>query len=117
MTRAAVARSPDALALDAELDRLTGEFEAALSLAGQGEMLELTGLDRRVAAACAAVQALPAAEAHAITARLGQLVGLLDRLAAALAKNFGHLPGETEISPQDAAAAYGKGSGDRRGQP
>jgi hypothetical protein len=109
--------SPAAATLDAELDRLTGEFEAALSLAGQGEMLELTGLDARIAAACTAAQALPAAEARVITERLGRLVALLDRLAATLAKNFGNLPREADVSPQDAAVAYGKGSGDRRGQP
>ena len=115
MTQAAVTPTPAAIALTAELDRLTREFEAALSLAGQGEMLELTGLDARIAAACAAAQTLPSAEARVITERLGQLVALLDRLAATLAKNFGHLPRDADVLPQNAAAAYGKGSGDRRG--
>jgi hypothetical protein len=102
--------------LQAELDLLAGEIELALSLAAQGQMLELTGsdgmsIDARIEAACRAAQALPAAEAQAMVARLGHLVALLDRLAAELVHNFGDIPQEPD--PRAAAEAYGKGSGGR----
>jgi hypothetical protein len=102
--------------LQAEFDLLANELELALSLAAQGQMLELTGadgtgIDGRIAAACRAVQALPAPEAQAMVDRLGHLVALLDRLAAELVHNFGDLPQEPD--PRAAAEAYGKGSGAR----
>jgi hypothetical protein len=76
-------------------------------------MLELTGLELRVAAACGAAQTLPKHEARALVARLDELVALLDRLAAAMTRNFGNLPQEGDVAPHSAAAAYGKGSGGR----
>ncbi|MEJ0067786.1 MAG: hypothetical protein WDO24_02515 [Pseudomonadota bacterium] len=89
------APGPDAgtaAAVQRELDQLTAEIELALSLAGQGEMLELSGIDARVAAACQVAQSLPAPEAEALVDRLGHLVGLLDRLAAELVHQFGNIP-------------------------
>jgi hypothetical protein len=97
-----------------ELDQLTGEIELALELAGRGQLLELAGIDGRVAAACQAAQSLPAPQAQALVDRLGQLVGLLDRLAAELVHQFGEIGKETvDTPPQLAAEAYGKGSGGR----
>jgi len=99
----------------AELDALTAEVELALNLAGQGEMLELSGIDARVAAACQAAQALAAPEAQPLVDRLGRLVGLLDRLAAELVHQFGDIPKDAaaDVPPKIAAEAYGKGSGGR----
>jgi hypothetical protein len=97
--------------IEAELDHLAQEIELALSLAGQGEMLELAGIEARVAAACRAAQALPGPDARGLVDRLGHLVALLDRLAAELVHHFGNLPKEAETSPRVAADAYGKGSG------
>jgi hypothetical protein len=105
------ADGPAAAALQAEFDQLAGDIELALSLAAQGEMLELSGIDGRIEAACRAAQALPAPEAQAMVDRLGHLVGLLDRLAAELVHNFGNIPQEPD--PRAAAEAYGKGSGGR----
>jgi hypothetical protein len=99
----------------AELDALSAEIELALSLAGQGQMLELSGIDGRVAAACQATQALAAPDAQALVDRLGRLVGLLDRLAAELVHQFGDIPKDAaaDVPPKIAAEAYGKGSGGR----
>ena len=112
----ACAGDGSAAELQAEFDLLAGEVVLALSLAAQGQMLELTGadgtgIDARIAAACRAAQSLPAAEARAMVDRLGHLVALLDRLAAELVHNFGDLPQEPD--PRAAAEAYGKGSGAR----
>ena len=103
----------DAVALAAELDALSEEIELALSLVGQGQMLELAGIDARIEAACRAAQGLPSLQAHAMVDRLGQLVGQLDRLASALKQHFGALAPDAETSPRVAADAYGKGSGGR----
>jgi len=100
-------------ALEAEFDALAAEIELAMSLAGQGQMLELTGFDARIVAACQAAQALPGPAAKAMVDRLGQLVGLLDRLAAELVHHFGNIPQEAD--PRTAAQAYGKGSSVRGG--
>jgi hypothetical protein len=105
------AGEPAAAALQTEFDRLASEIELALSLAAQGEMLELSGIDERIEAACRAAQALPAPEAQAMVERLGHLVALLDRLAAELVHNFGNIPQDPD--PRAAAEAYGKGSGGR----
>ena len=99
--------------LSAELDALAGEIELALSLVGQGQMLELAGIDARIEAACRAAQSLPGLQAHAMVDRLGHLVALLDRLAAELLHHFGNLPQDPETPPRVAADAYGKGSGGR----
>ncbi|MBI3512986.1 MAG: hypothetical protein HY060_02830 [Proteobacteria bacterium] len=101
------------LALTAELDALAHELELALSLVGQGQMLDLAGIDGRIDAACRAAQALPGPEARATVDRLGHLVALLDRLAAELLHHFGNLPQDADTSPRVAADAYGKGSGGR----
>jgi len=106
-------RSAQAAALEAEFDQLTAAFEMALGLAAQGEMLELNGLEARVERACRDAQSLEPAEARAMVTRLGELVGLLDRLAAALVQNFGNIPQDAETTPRTAAEAYGKGSGGR----
>lgn len=108
----APAPTPTPAELEAELDALARDIEAGLSLAGQGEMIELTGIDQRIEAACRAAQALPPAQAKVLVDRLGQLVGLLDRLAAELLHHFGNLPKDTDTTlPRVAADAYGKSSG------
>jgi hypothetical protein len=114
-TRAEAPGDPagQAASLARELDALAQEIELALSLVDQGHMLELTGIDARIEAACRAAQALPSLQAHAMVDRLGHLVGLLDRLAGALKQHFGNLPKDAETSPRVAADAYGKGSGGR----
>jgi hypothetical protein len=117
MTGAPAPRAaPTAAELEIELGQLAGEIELALSLAADGQMLELvgsdgTGIDARIEAACRATQALPAAEARAMVDRLGHLVALLDRLSAELVHRFGNIPQEPD--PRAAAEAYGKGSGAR----
>jgi hypothetical protein len=108
--------APSAAAVLAELERLTRELEQGLALAGQGKMIKLTGLDAQIAAACAAAQALPPAEAQAMVARLSHLSGLLDRLSAELVHHFAALPPDPDgdIPAHVAADAYGKGGGDRK---
>ena len=97
-----------------ELDALAAEIELGLRLAGQGQMLELSGIDARVAAACQAAQALAAPDAQALVDRLGHLVGLLDRLSAELVHQFGDIPKDAaDVPPKIAAEAYGKGSSGR----
>jgi hypothetical protein len=105
--------SPTATAAEiaAELDMVAGEIELARTLAGEGHMLELGGIDARVEVACRAAQALPPAEAQELVERLGHLVALLDRLAAELLHQFGNLPKDAETPPQVAAGAYGKTAG------
>jgi len=110
---APAALSPTATAAEiaAELEQVAGEIEFAHQLAGQGQMLDLTGIDARVAVACRAAQALPSSEARALVDQLGQLVAQLDRLAAELVHQFGNLPKDAEVLPQAAAEAYGKSPG------
>ena len=108
---AALAPTATAAEIATELDLIAGEIELARNLAGQGHMLDLAGIDARVAVACQVAQALPPAEARGLVERLGHLVALLDRLAAELLHQFGNLPKEAETPPQVAASAYGKTAG------
>jgi hypothetical protein len=107
------AKLTSAAAVGAELDALAQEIELGLTLAGQSQMLDLAQFDGRVEAVCRAAQALPAADAQPLVDRLGNLVRLLDRLAAELVHHFGNLPTDpdTTPTPQAAANAYGRGSG------
>ncbi|SMH60397.1 hypothetical protein [Azospirillum agricola] len=83
--------------------------------ADSGVLIDLAGLEERVAALCAAAESLPRAEAQALLGPLGDLVAALDPLAAALktqhATRDAALDGRDDphTARQRAAAAYGRG--------
>lgn len=67
-----------------EMALIFGEVKAAQRLAGAGRDVDLDGLDRRIAACCQTIAALPRDEARDLLALLVDLLGSLDRLAAAI---------------------------------
>ena len=76
--------SVDAAELRHEIAAVFGEVTAARRLVSTGRIVELIGLDSRVAALCAAVEALPRAEGLDLAPLLESLRSSLDQLAGAV---------------------------------
>ncbi len=80
-----------------------------------GVLIDLAGLEDRVAILCAAAESLPRSEARALLGPLGDLVAALDPLAAALKSQ--HTTRDAALDGRDdphtarqrAAAAYRRG--------
>lgn len=80
-----------------------------------GVLIDLAGLEDRVAALCATAESLPRSEARALLGPLGDLVAALDPLAAVLKSQYAvrdaALDGRDDphTARQRAVAAYGRG--------
>ncbi len=95
------------------LHRDLSAVAAALADAGAqaeaGALVDLVGLEERVAALCAAVEALPGNEGQALLAELEAIIRALDGLAATLTSQRAQLDGEeTHSARQRAATVYGR---------
>ncbi len=87
----------------AAIAEITQAVTAAQRALAEGTLVDLKGLDRAVAHACAAAQAAPAADRPALVADLAALTQGLDRLTADLVRQ-----GEA-VRRCRAASAYGAG--------
>ncbi len=72
-----------------------------------GAVIDLAGLDRRVARLCTDVRALPAADSRALAPALVDLAGHIDRLAADMAAQPDR-PADPATAAQAATAAYAR---------
>ena len=86
---------------------------AALAEAGaqaeSGALVDLSGLDARVAVLCTAAEALPRGEGRALLPELEAMIGALNALAATLSRQreLASGPGTHSVR-QRAAAVYGR---------
>ncbi|KAA0583174.1 hypothetical protein FZ983_00670 [Azospirillum sp. B21] len=115
-------RSPQDAFSVAELTQRAASLGAALeearAEAEAGVLIDLAGLEDRVARLCAEAEGMPHSEARALLGPLGNLVAALDPLAAALADQQAKrehsiaaaLAGRDDphTARQRAAAAYGR---------
>lgn len=112
-TEATEAREPEAFA--ATVAHLAAALIEARRQAEAGAVIDLAGLEERVATLCMAAESLPRSESQALLGPLGDLVAALDPLAAALktqhAARDAALDGRDgpHTARQRAAAAYGRG--------
>lgn len=97
------------MTLPADLAAVSGALAEAAAQAESGALIDLAGLDVRVAELCAAAEALPRAEGRGLLADLEALAGRLDALAGILARQRALADGgETHGARQRAAAVYGR---------
>ena len=103
-------------ALEAEIEAVRGRLAAAKVQADAGAVVELGGLEDRVARLAAALGALSPAEAGGFKPRLLALLDDIDRLAAAMTAHHRALKDALSgISEHKrAATAYGPPEPDRR---
>ena len=76
--------SNHARAVHAAIESLQGTLQVATALVTSGRTVDLAGLDQEAARLCAALGALPAAQAAALRPALEALLRDLDRTAVAL---------------------------------
>lgn len=99
----------------ADVAALSMALAEARREADTGVLIDLAGLEDRVAALCAAAESLPRPEARALLGPLGDLVAALDPLAAALKTQYAARDAALEgrddphTARQRAAAAYRRG--------
>ena len=103
----AAAPTPDAV--HAGLRQVGEAVDIAIEAVNAGSLIDLAGLEERVASLCEDIKTLSAADGRTLEATLLDLVGRLDRLSETLARRRDDLlqrPAAT--APQDATAAYRK---------
>ncbi|HYG88701.1 MAG TPA: hypothetical protein VD978_20840 [Azospirillum sp.] len=94
-------------ALHRDLSAVAAALADAGAQADAGALVELSGLDERVAALCAAVEALPREEGRALLTELESIIAALTALASTLARQRDLAAGEeTHTARQRAAAVY-----------
>jgi len=88
--------------IESELKEITHYVHNAAARVHRGEDVDLSGLDRKVAAVCEKVEQSEPVAAKKLEPQFAELVGKLDDLAAAIKSRFDHLKGE-----QDSGSASG----------
>ena len=100
---------PTADAVHAGLRQVGDAVDVAIEAVNAGSLIDLAGLEERVASLCQDIKALSATDGRTLEATLLDLVGRLDRLSETLSRRRDDLlqrPAAT--APQDATAAYRK---------
>lgn len=101
------APTPDAV--HTGLRQVGDAVNVAIEAVNAGSLIDLAGLEERVASLCQDIKTLSTADGRALEATLLDLVGRLDRLSETLTRRRDDLlerPSAT--APQDATAAYRK---------
>lgn len=101
---------PRVAELMADLEAIADVLAAARRSLAEGALLDLSGLEDRIAELCAALADLPRADASGFTAPMTTLIGEFDELVQALKTQraeFGD-GGESDDDPTRAARAYGQ---------
>lgn len=97
------------MTLPADLAAVSGALAEAAAQAESGALIDLAGLDVRVAELCAAAEALPRAEGRALLGDLEALVGGLTALTGILTRQRDLSAGtDPHAARQRAAAVYGR---------
>ncbi|MBM3573385.1 MAG: hypothetical protein FJX52_13675 [Alphaproteobacteria bacterium] len=95
-----------------ELETVAAVVAAAQSALAAGSMVDLRGLEERVAQLCEGLAALPPADCAGFSAAMAELVAELDNLARAVQAQRDEAArdadGEAAGSPAQAARAYGR---------
>ncbi len=104
------AAAADAGAIRSGLDEVTGAVTLARRKVGEGELIDLSGLDRRVDQICKALHALGRDDGGALRPRLLSLIDELNLLTEDLKRQQVQVAAELKDSSshQQAAAAYRK---------
>lgn len=96
-------------ALHDDLAAVAAALAEAGAQAESGALVDLSGLDARVAELCAAAEALPREEGRALLPGLEAMIAALNALAATLSRQRELASGaETHSARQRAAAVYGR---------
>lgn len=97
------------MTLHHDITAVSAALADAAAQAESGALVDLAGLDARVAALCAAAEALPRGEGRALLDDLQSLIAALDALSATLSRQSALTAGaETHTARQRAAVVYGR---------
>lgn len=97
------------MSLHEDMAALSAVLAEAAVQADAGALVDLTGLESRVALLCAAVEALPRGEGRGLLFGLESMLDALDALAGTLSRQRDLAAGtETYTARQRAAAVYGR---------
>ena len=98
-----------AATLHGDLAAVAAALAEAGAQADSGALIDLSGLDARVAALCTVAEALPRDEGRALLPNLEAMIAALNALAATLSRQRDLSDGaETHAARQRAAAVYGR---------
>lgn len=90
-----------------DIEKASSVVATGRRLVAQGRTLDLSALETKVAAACAAIGALPKDDARDLLPALEALLGSLDQLEEDLKSQYAaHLGGAQPADPTRAAAVY-----------
>ncbi len=96
-------------ALHGDMAAVAAALAEAGAQADSGAMIDLSGLDARVATLCEAAEALPREQGRALLPDLEAMIAALNALAATLSRQRDLAAGtETHTARQRAAAVYGR---------
>lgn len=109
----------DLARVEADLSEAHAAIGAARTLLGQGSVVDLTGMERRVEQICADITALPESERVGLKALLVSLIDELNDFSDKMSVQHGKLSGQLQdtTNRQRATSAYGGSQGKRGGEP
>ena len=95
--------------IEAELSKIDSLIVTALRLVGDGRLVDLSALERRIIVACDRAVALPANDSRPLLPVMKEIIMKLDDLTLRLSERFGDLPKlQGEAAPVTVASAYGQ---------